>query len=337
MTDSRWELKGRGIVVLALVALLACLGGLLLVSLVAPGPTPLSDAVVYVKPGESLSSVARKLANAKVIRSSFFFRLRAALSGRDHSVKPGVYRFGRPLAPSDVLDKLETGGEEKALTIPEGLTVAQVAELLARAGFGNKEDFLSLATDRRFLSEAGVPAQTVEGYLFPDTYQISRVMEPKEIFLLMVRRFQQVIDSTMRERAAELGLSIHQVLTLASLIEKETAQPTERPVISAVFHNRLRRGMPLQCDPTVIYALGKRDGRLTRQDLAAPSAYNTYVHKGLPPGPIANPGLAAIKAALHPAASDALYFVSRNDGTHQFSSTLPDHNRAVARYQRKHR
>lgn len=191
-----------------------------------------------------------------------------------------------------------------------------------------------LADDPEFLLAAGVPGPQLEGYLFPDTYRFAPGTDVREVLTTMVRHFHDRFDAERHRRAAERGLSVNEVLTLASIIEKETGKPEERALIAAVFTNRLRIGMPLQSDPTVIYGLPAFDGDLTRADLAHPSPYNTYVVGGLPPGPIANPGLAAIDAALAPAASPALYFVSRNDGSHAFSTTLAEHNRAVGRYQR---
>jgi len=206
--------------------------------------------------------------------------------------------------------------------------------LLARAGYGNAERFLCLANDADFLLAAGVPGPQLEGYLFPDTYRLATVMSPSEILGIMVRRFHERFDAERYRRAAARGLTVNEIVTLASIVEKESALAAERPVVAGVFFNRLRLGMPLQSDPTVIYGIPDFNGDLTRADLTRPSAYNTYLNPGLPPGPIANPGLAALDAALAPSDTPYLYFVSKNDGSHVFAATLADHNRNVARYQK---
>ncbi len=315
------------------MGMLLCTIATPLVALIAPGPLPDPNAKIYIRTGETLEAISHKLSNANVVRSPRMFRWAAALSARDRSIRSGVYRFTGRLTLPAVLAVLATGGEQKMVTIPEGLATAQVAELLERHGLGAREEFLELARDPDFVSSVGIRADNLEGYLFPDTYSLTEAMTPREILALMVRRFHEVVGPEIQPRAAELGMTLAEVITLASIIEKETGDPNERPLVSAVFHNRLVLGMPLQSDPTVAYALGRAGSKLSKEDLAHPNAYNTYVRPGLPPGPIANPGLASIRAALNPASSRALFFVSRNDGTHEFSSTLAAHNRAVARYQ----
>jgi UPF0755 protein len=260
--------------------------------------------------------------------------MHARLSGRDRSIQPGTYRFETAVDMATILERLAAGASPIEVTIPEGLTVREIASVLATHGLGSREAMHCLADDPEFLLAAGVPGPQLEGYLFPDTYRFAPGTDVREVLTTMVRHFHDRFDAERHRRAAERGLSVNEVLTLASIIEKETGKPEERALIAAVFTNRLRIGMPLQSDPTVIYGLPAFDGDLTRADLAHPSPYNTYVVGGLPPGPIANPGLAAIDAALAPAASPALYFVSRNDGSHAFSTTLAEHNRAVGRYQR---
>ena len=222
------------------------------------------------------------------------------------------------------------------VTITEGMTLKQIATLLATKGLGAEESFLCLNADQAFLERWGLPSQGMEGYLYPDTYYFSWLASPEEILGRMIERFYTVLRPDMYRRAAALDLSAHEVITLASLIEKETGTDAERPLVSAVFHNRLKKGIPLQCDPTVIYGLDHFDGNLTRAHLQTPTPYNTYLLRGLPPGPIANPGLKAILAALQPADQNYLYFVARGDGTHEFSSDLATHNRAVQRFQKGH-
>jgi UPF0755 protein len=320
----------RAIVVVLLVLAVAGAGAWL----VTTPPTPPDGATLVVREGDALASVATRLEHAGVVRSAFLFRVVARLTGRDRSLQPGDYDFPTALRMTEVLDRLASGGAHAELTIPEGLTVREVAALLARGGYGDAERFLCLADDPEFLLAAGVPGPQLEGYLFPDTYRFTTVMSPGEILAIMVRRFQERFDADRWRRAAARGLSVNDVVTMASIVEKESALATERPVVAGVFYNRLRLGMPLQSDPTVIYGIADFNGDLTRADLTRPGPYNTYVNTGLPPGPIANPGLAAIDAALAPSDTPYLYFVSKNDGSHVFAATLADHNRNVARYQK---
>ncbi|MEO6029194.1 MAG: endolytic transglycosylase MltG [Candidatus Binatia bacterium] len=298
---------------------------------------PPKGVTVVVREGAGVAEIAQRLEAAGVVQSALVFRLWARLAGRDRSIQPGTYHFENATDMSGVLTRLAAGVEPLEVTIPEGLTVREIADLLATRGLGSAESFRCLASDPAFLLAAGVPGPQLEGFLFPDTYRFLPPEEPSEVLGTMVRRFHDRFDAEHHRRAHERHLTVNEVLTLASIIEKETGKASERPLIAAVFANRLRIGMPLQSDPTVIYSLPAFDGNLTRADLANPSPYNTYVARGLPPGPIANPGLAAIDAALAPADSPALYFVSRNDGSHEFSTTLAEHNRAVTRFQRSGR
>jgi UPF0755 protein len=300
-------------------------------------PLPPPGAMLMVREGDSLAAVAARLERAGVIRNALVFRLRARVADLDRRLQPGEYHFTAPLGAAELLDLLATGGVHPEVTIPEGLTVRDVAALLAREGYGSAESLLCVAADPEFLLAAGVPGPQLEGFLFPDTYRLTPVMSPSEILGVMVRRFHERFDAERYRRAAARGMSVNEVLTLASIVEKESALATERPVIAGVFYNRLRLGMPLQSDPTVIYAIPSFNGDLTRADLVRPSAYNTYLVTGFPPGPIANPGLAAIDAVLAPADTPYLYFVSKNDGSHVFAATLPEHNRNVARYQKSRR
>ena len=322
-------------------ALLACGVALALVAAATwhlAGPmAPPEGARVVVREGDPLPAIAARLARGGVVRSALVFRLWARFTGRDRAIRPGDYRFAARSGVGGILRHLAAGGDQSEVTIPEGLTVREVANLLATRGFGPAESFARLAEDPEFLAAAAVPGWRLEGYLFPDTYRFSPVTSPAEILAVMVRRFHERFDATRHREAAARGMSVDQIVTLASIVEKETALPAERPLVAAVFHNRLRLRMALQSDPTVIYAIPDFGGDLTRTDLARPSPYNTYTTVGLPPGPIANPGAAAIDAALAPAAVPYLYFVSRNDGSHAFSTTLGEHNRAVDRYQRHRR
>jgi UPF0755 protein len=220
------------------------------------------------------------------------------------------------------------------VTIPEGFTKEQIAELLAGKDLANKHEFLSLTDDPEVLKKYGVKGTGLEGYLYPDTYQFGRGLSAKSIIDVMIKRFREV-TGPLKVRVSETGMTIKEVIILASIVEKETGRPEERSLIASVFLNRLKRRMRLESDPTVIYGIKNFNGNLTRKDLSKPTPYNTYVIRGLPPGPIANPGLEAIKAVLYPVQADYLYFVSKNDGSHYFSKTLSEHNKAVKRYQKK--
>ncbi len=324
----------RSIVVLVGASVLcACVAAA--ASWLVTAPTlPSHGAALVVREGEGVAEIARRLEAAGIVRSALAFRLWARWVGRDRAIQPGTYQFDHATDLGQVLDRLAVGITPIEVTVPEGFTVQEIAALFAARGLGSVEAFRCLAADPDFLLAAGVPGPQIEGFLFPDTYRFAPTVGAGEILETMVRRFHERFDADRHRRAAERQWSVAQVVTLASIVEKETGKPAERPLIAAVFTNRLRIGMPLQSDPTVIYGLPDFDGDLTRADLTRFSPYNTYVVGGLPPGPIANPGLAAIDAALDPADTTALYFVSRNDGSHEFSTTLAEHNRAVTRYQR---
>ena len=240
------------------------------------------------------------------------------------------------MTPAEILAMLLNGQVVlHPLTIPEGLTIVQIAELASQDGLTDRAEFLRLAKDRAFVASLGIKAETLEGYLYPNTYKFPRAVKAREVLVTMVEQLRQVLGPDLLARMQELKMTMHEVLTLASVIEKETGSGGERSEISAVFHNRLKKHIPLQSDPTVIYGLPAFDGNLHKKDLSSPSPYNTYRVQGLPPGPIANPGFQAIHATLYPSNSSYLYFVSRNDGTHQFSATLIEHNKAVEKYQKR--
>lgn len=289
---------------------------------------------VKVERGESLSSVARKLKDKELIGNKKIFLLWAWLSGSERKIQWGLYRFDLPLSPKEVLDRMVLGkGALHRITIAEGLKLSQIAELLEEADIAEKAKFLAEAGSPNLLSRLGLEGQGIEGYLFPDTYYFPPFISEREILIAMTNQFRTVFSPAMEAQAEALGLSLHEVITLASLIEKETGREAERPLISAVFHNRIKRHIPLQSDPSVIYGLKRFFGTLTRRDLQSHTPYNTYLLRGLPPGPICNPGLSSLKAALDPAKVPYLYFVSKNDGSHLFSVSLEDHNRAVKIYQ----
>ncbi len=290
---------------------------------------------VKVDRGESFSSVVNKLKDRGVIPNERFFTLWARLLALDKKIHWGVYRFDLPIAPREVLDRMVLGrGLFHRITIPEGLALNEIADLLVREGATGEEKFLQEARSTEILSLLGLEDNGIEGYLFPDTYYFPVSATARDILTAMVEQFQEIFTPMMERQAKKLGLSRHEVVTLASLVEKEAGVEAERPLVSAVFHNRLKQNIPLQSDPTVIYGLEGFTGKLRRRDLQNPSPYNTYLIRGLPPGPICNPGLSSLRAALFPAHVSYLYFVSKNDGTHFFSETIREHNRAVNIYQR---
>jgi UPF0755 protein len=270
----------------------------------------------------------------RLIQSPFRFNLIARYKGYDKKLQAGEYLLSSSVSPIKLLEKL-VNGEVKLhkITIPEGYNINQIAELAADAGFGEKTEFIAAATNAAFVREKGIEADTFEGYLFPDTYFFPRGTNSRKIIATMVDRFRTVFKPEWKDQGQTHGFTIHQVITLASIIEKETGVASERPIISSVFHNRLKKRMRLESDPTVIYGIKNFNGNLTRRHLATTTPYNTYRIKGLPRGPIANPGLESMHAALYPANTPYIYFVSKKDKTHQFSTNLKDHNKAVRKYQ----
>ena len=333
--------------ILPRILLLACgilplllilwLGGYIL----APGPMARdSEIAVIIPPDLFLPAIETKLIKSGVITRDHRFRLTARLMLITKSLKAGEYIFTGELTPYRVLRQLYKGSMvQRPITVPEGVNLKQIAELLGRDGWLNPNLFLELANSKEFIRELGLEVDSLEGYLFPDTYLFERGGHDAEaIIRTMVGQMQKVLAETGAiSGQPKAGLNVHQLLTLASIVEKETGQALERPLIARVFLNRLRKRMKLQTDPTVIYGIKNFDGNLTRAHLREATPYNTYVIRGLPPGPIANPGRAAIQAIMHPAAGTYYYFVSKNDGSHYFSRSLAEHNRAVNKYQKRRR
>jgi len=317
-----------------LVVVLGLLGaGVAAFALFYPGPPLPQPVTLYVDEGERFGAVARELEALGVVRWALPLVAYARYSGKDRAVRWGEYRFDTPVTAVAALERLAHPAPVlETVTIPEGLTLRQTAALLARAGLGSAESFLCLLDDPRFLDAEGLPAEGAEGYLFPDTYAFPRTMAPERILRTMIAGFRAAFPPELEQRAAALGMSVQEAVTLASLIEAETPNVDERRLVSAVFHNRLRTGMRLQSDPTVIYHREGDDRAITRDDLARPTPHNTYVITGLPPTPIGNPGRASLAAAVDPADVDYVYFVARGDGSHEFSASLAEHNAAVARY-----
>ena len=296
------------------------------------------EAQIFVSRGQSAREIAGMLEKGGVISSARLFRWYLRYLGDGYFLQTGEYRFQGPLNVIQVVEKLHRGEVHRyKITLPEGLSLAEVAERLESEGFGKKDKFLQLAAEPSLISDLDPEAEDLEGYLYPETYYFTFDADEEEILRTLTNAFRTLWTVQRQRQSEELGLSLRQTLSLASLIEKEAALAAERPLISAVFHNRLQRNMRLECDPTVIYAVQrvkKFDGIIHQSDLELDSPYNTYKYAGLPPGPIANPGRDSIDAALHPAPVKHLYFVARNDGSHFFSSNYRDHHRAVLAYQR---
>ncbi len=296
-----------------------------------------AEQFVDIPTGIGPSAIGQRLVDAGIVRDPWTFRAAVLMSGRARELKAGEYRFDAPLDALSVIDKIARGDVHKRLlTFREGLTITEMAAVFEQKGFGPGAEFTRAASNAALINDLDPVARDLEGYLFPETYTLPRGTSATDVVAQMVAAFRKAFDDTLREAAAADGLTVRQALTLASLVEKETARPEERPLVAAVYRNRLKVGMGMQADPTVIYALqkaGTYDGNLSRADLQFDSPYNTYRYAGLPPGPIAAPGLASLQAAAHPAAVDYVYFVSRNDGTHAFASTLDEHNTNVFTWQ----
>ncbi len=292
------------------------------------------EVVVDIPVGQPFKKTTQILFKSNIINRPFKFNLVARLKGFDKRLKAGEYVLCACMSPLQILEKLAKG-EVKLykITIPEGFNIFQIAELIAGNGFDNKSAFIEAASNADLARKYGIEGETFEGYLFPETYYFPKNSTPESIIASMVKQFWLVFGAAWQERSKQLGFSAHQIVTLASIIEKETSNPAERPLISSVFHNRLRMKMRLESDPTVIYGLKDFDGNLKRKHLETATPYNTYKTAGLPAGPIANPGKASLEAALYPADTKFIYFVSKKNKTHHFSTNLEDHNLAVRKYQ----
>jgi peptidoglycan lytic transglycosylase G len=296
-----------------------------------------TERFVEIAPGTGSRAIGKALVDAGVVRDEWTFRLAVFLTGTQRELKAGEYRFTTPASAKDVARKLARGDVFlRPITFPEGLSLKEMASIYQSRGLGTSAAFLAAARNTSALKALDPAARDLEGYLFPDTYNVPRKMSADALVHKMVQAFLRVYGETVQKEVEARGGNLREVVTLASIVEKEAAQPDERPIIAAVYQNRLRIGMGLQCDPTVIYALekaGRYTGNLTKADLKLDSPYNTYKYAGLPPGPIASPGRASLEAAARPASVDYLYFVSRNDGSHVFATTLAEHNRNVKQWQ----
>ncbi len=290
------------------------------------------NCIISFPPGSGIRKLATDLKAGGVIRSSWHFVLMTRLRGDAHRLKAGEYRFGDDMTPDMILKKIVSGkADYRKFTLPEGYSLYQAAELLEQKGYFRKDAFLEKCRDKYLLVRLGIKEASSEGYLYPATYNLLREGGEEQLLEQMIEQFNKEY-SAIQGGEGTVRFSRHEIVTLASVIEKEAVSADEKPLISSVFHNRLRIGMPLQSDPTAVYGVRAFSGKVSKSDIQRRSPYNTYLNKGLPPGPIGNPGRDAILAAMNPAKSDFLYFVARQDGTHQFSRNLTDHNRAVVRY-----
>ena len=295
----------------------------------------LSQPITFtVSSGQHLSTIAQNLKDQELISNLIAFKLYVRIKKAAPRIKAGEYEMNTGMSPQIILNLL-TSGKTKLyrFTVPEGLNMEEIAMLAQEAGLCSRQQFLSLCNDPEFINQFEIPGMTLEGYLFPDTYFFSRDTDAKTLIKRMVSTFNKTFNDTWKARAKKMDLSVHEVVILASIIEKETGNAKERPMISSVFHNRLKRHMRLRSDPTVIYGVSDYYDRIRYKHLRRVTPYNTYQIYGLPAGPIANPGAQSLKAALYPARTDYLYFVSKNDTTHKFSTNLNDHNKAVKQYQ----
>ena len=295
--------------------------------------------VLLIKKGTPLRRVSEMLRQEGIVKNDRLFVWLTQVLGKKSEIKAGEYELHTRMLPLEVLDLLVKGQVKPHLvTIPEGYTLLQIAQLLEDLLIVEKASFLQKASSAAFIASLELPqfkGPSLEGYLFPDTYHLVREMESEEVIRRMVQQFKKVYVSDLSDKSSRAGISEREAVILASIIEKETALPEEKPVVSAVFHNRLRRKMPLQSDPTVIYGIKNFNGNLTRLHLLTPGPYNTYLMTGLPPTPICNPGRDSLLAALSPAPVPYLSFVSKNDGSHYFSTDFEEHTRAVSKFQKK--
>ncbi len=318
-----------GISVLCLVALSVA------AFLVLP-PTSSKERVNFEVPvGSSSQTIAKRLVEQNLIRSEYAFRLIVKHRGTGKRLHAGTYTLQRNMKLWHIVDEFENGQVNLvSWTVPEGLTVSSIADLWETTGYGTAAAFREATESERLLTQFGLQNTSVEGYLFPNTYKFAKGTTADQAVEMMLKAFKQRWTETFDEAARNLGLTQHEVVTLASVIEKEAQVKSERPRIASVFHNRLKEKWRLQADPTVLYALGNPKRLLTKTDLRVDSPYNTYRHRGLPPGPIASPGIDSIKAALRPEKTDYFYFVAIGEGKHHFSKTLSEHNRMIRKIRR---
>jgi UPF0755 protein len=299
-----------------------------------PASPSAAEKVFTIAPGQSLKTIAKNLEKKSIISNKIYFSLFTKFKKAGKKLQAGEYILSAAKSPEQILTILIKGKVKLyRITIPEGLNIKEVAALVEKATLSTQKKFIALCHDKSFISSTGIKANSLEGYLFPDTYFFPRHTSCEKIITTMIGHFKIIFTEKWKTRAKNLGFSIHDIVTLASIIEKETGDAQERPLISSVFHNRLAKNMRLESDPTVIYGIKNFDGNIKRKHLKTVTPYNTYQIKGLPVGPIANPGALSLKAALYPVKSKYLFFVSKKDTTHKFSKTIQEHNHAVEKYQ----
>jgi len=321
-------------VVLAMAAAATTVGFRLALFGVTPTGTAKSSSSILIAPGTGARAVASLLEREGIVSKAHLFYWYARMRRTADKMKAGEYRFPAAVTPSLVLDTLVRGKVVlHKVTIPEGANLEDVARIVAKTGLADADEILELAHDKHVMRSLDVlEATSLEGYLFPETYLFRRSDRPRDVLRRMVLEFWRRFSPDRQAKAREMGFTVHQAVTLASMVEKEAMIDAERPIIAGVFLNRLRRQMPLQSDPTAVYDLKDFSGPILRSHLERESPYNTYIHKGLPPGPICNPGEKSLRAVLDPKKVPYLYFVSNNDGSHTFSATYDEHLQAVARF-----
>lgn len=328
--------KGDRIFAVASLAVLIILYlGLRVVgALCLPSENPGSPRYIHVPKGAPAEEIAYKLADSGIVRNRYGFLFAAKVLGGEKELKFGDYKLYTGMAPVAVVRKLTTGSAVmRRLTVPEGLTIEHIAQRLERRGLATKDEFIAETGNERLLNMLGARNDTLEGFLFPDTYHISGEESPESLVQMMFHRFEEVYREESVGATIGDEYDVFDIVTIASIVEKEALLASEKPRIAGVIYNRLRTNMRLYCDVTIQYTLNKYGQRLTYADLDHDSPYNSYIYKGLPPGPICNPGRTALDAALRPEDTEYLYFVSMNNGSHYFSKTLQEHNRAVRKYQ----
>ena len=300
--------------------------------------TPPTTVRLSIAPGMSINQTATLLEKNGIITSAGNFRLLNRLKKGKGAIKIGIYDFSKAATPEEVLRRLLAGDIVlRRITIPEGFALKEIAARLENLGYGPASEFFRLSRDRELLKSLDISGPSLEGYLFPETYFAAIDASPRQLLQMMVKEFRKRVPAELVTAARNQGLTLPQLVTLASIVQKEARKIEEMPTIASVYHNRLRLRMPLQADPTVIYGIANFNGNITKADLLRPTPYNTYTMATLPPGPIASPGADALHATAYPASTNYLYFVAKGDGSHAFSADLRSHNAAVSRYQLRRR
>ncbi len=328
------------ILILLYIGLPACVGLFVYTTLQAyftqPADPSRSELTLIEIPENSrFKELAQQLEEKGILRSRWALIVIAKIQAKDVLIKAGEYQLSPAMTPLQILSAITEGKIFlRRFTVKEGMSIKEIGPLIEQVGILSNSEFQAALSDKTLLQSLSIAADSLEGYLFPETYQFPRGTKPQRIITAMAEQLNKIWEPAWNQRLQELQLTKHQLLTLASIIEKESGKVDEQPLIASVFYNRLRSGMRLQSDPTVIYGIPNFNGNITRADLDTPTAYNTYTIDGLPPGPICNPGKTAIQAALNPASTNYLYFVGNGQGRHVFSENLDDHNRAVNEFQR---